>query len=41
VFVEPMKAVLVDNLPKGEDWGLRIESDGVRGVGAQTRQGIN
>jgi bifunctional non-homologous end joining protein LigD len=31
-FVEPMKAVLVDNLPKGENWVYELKFDGVRAL---------
>jgi bifunctional non-homologous end joining protein LigD len=31
-FVEPMKAALVDSLPKGEDWIYELKFDGVRGL---------
>ena len=31
-FVEPMKAVLVDNLPKGDDWVYELKFDGVRAL---------
>jgi len=32
-FVEPMKAALVDNLPKGDDWVYELKFDGVRALG--------
>jgi bifunctional non-homologous end joining protein LigD len=38
-FVEPMKATLVDELPKGKDWIYEVKFDGVRAVGIQ--QGRN
>ena len=31
-FVEPMKAVLVDKLPKGDDWVYEVKFDGVRAL---------
>src|SRR6185437_9356914 len=31
-FVEPMKAVLVDSLPRGEDWIYELKFDGVRAL---------
>ena len=31
-FVEPMKAVLVDDLPKGDDWVYELKFDGVRAL---------
>jgi bifunctional non-homologous end joining protein LigD len=31
-FIEPMKAVLVDKLPRGEDWICELKFDGVRAV---------
>jgi bifunctional non-homologous end joining protein LigD len=31
-FVEPMKAVLVENLPKGDDWIYELKFDGVRAL---------
>ncbi|HWD92381.1 MAG TPA: non-homologous end-joining DNA ligase [Verrucomicrobiae bacterium] len=32
-FVEPMKAILVENLPRGEDWIYELKFDGVRSLG--------
>jgi bifunctional non-homologous end joining protein LigD len=31
-FVEPMKAVLVDKLPQGDDWVYEVKFDGVRAL---------
>jgi bifunctional non-homologous end joining protein LigD len=31
-YVEPMKALLRDELPKGEDWVYEVKFDGVRGL---------
>jgi bifunctional non-homologous end joining protein LigD len=31
-FVEPMKAVLVNHLPKGDDWVYEVKFDGVRAL---------
>ncbi|HEX4262712.1 MAG TPA: non-homologous end-joining DNA ligase [Verrucomicrobiae bacterium] len=39
-FVEPMKAVLVENLPRGEDWVYEVKFDGVRALGVKRGQKI-
>jgi len=39
-FVEPMKAVLVDNLPKGDDWIYELKFDGVRALALKNGKNI-
>ena len=39
-FVDPMKAVLVDNLPKGEDWIYELKFDGVRALALKRSKDI-
>jgi bifunctional non-homologous end joining protein LigD len=40
-FVEPMKAVLVENLPKGDDWIYELKFDGVRALGIKRGKEID
>jgi bifunctional non-homologous end joining protein LigD len=40
-FVEPMKAVLVENLPKGDDWIYELKFDGVRALGIKRGKKID
>ena len=40
VFVEPMKAVLVDDLPRGDDWIYELKFDGVRALAIKTGKAI-
>jgi bifunctional non-homologous end joining protein LigD len=40
-FVEPMKALPVDNLPKGPQWLYEIKFDGVRALAIKTQAGIH
>ncbi|HLX71865.1 MAG TPA: DNA polymerase ligase N-terminal domain-containing protein, partial [Verrucomicrobiae bacterium] len=40
-FVEAMKAVLVDDLPQGEDWIYELKFDGVRALAIKTGKGID
>ncbi len=39
-FVEPMKALLVEKLPKGEDWIYELKFDGVRALGIRRNREI-
>ena len=39
-FVEPMKALLVRNLPKGSDWIYEVKFDGVRALALKERDAI-
>jgi bifunctional non-homologous end joining protein LigD len=39
-FVEPMKAVLVDDLPQGEDWVYELKFDGVRALAIKKGKSI-
>lgn len=39
-FVEPMKAVLVDDVPQGEDWIYELKFDGVRALAIKDGKGI-
>jgi bifunctional non-homologous end joining protein LigD len=39
-FVEPMKAVLVDTLPKGADWVYELKFDGVRALALKRGKNI-
>jgi bifunctional non-homologous end joining protein LigD len=39
-FVEPMKALLVNELPKGPDWLYEVKFDGVRALAIKNRQSI-
>ena len=39
-FVEPMKAVLVENLPKGDDWIYELKFDGIRALAIKRGQDI-
>lgn len=34
-FIEPMKALLVDSLPRGDDWIYELKFDGVRALAAK------
>jgi bifunctional non-homologous end joining protein LigD len=40
VFVEPMKALLVSELPKGRDWLYEVKFDGVRALAIKNQQSI-
>jgi bifunctional non-homologous end joining protein LigD len=40
-FVEPMRAVLVENLPKGDDWIYELKFDGVRALGIKRGKAID
>lgn len=40
-FVEPMKAVLVEDLPQGEDWIYELKFDGVRALAIKNGEGID
>lgn len=39
-FVEPMKAILLDKLPQGEDWVYELKFDGVRALAIKDGKGI-
>ncbi len=39
-FVEPMKAVLVEKLPKGDDWIYELKFDGIRALAVKRGQDI-
>jgi bifunctional non-homologous end joining protein LigD len=39
-FVEPMKAVLVDDLPKGDNWVYELKFDGVRALALKRGKNI-
>ncbi len=39
-FIEPMKAMLVDDLPQGEEWIRELKFDGVRAVSVKTGDGV-
>ena len=39
-FVEPMKAVLVDKLPKGRDWIYELKFDGIRALAIKRGKNI-
>jgi bifunctional non-homologous end joining protein LigD len=39
-FVEPMKAVLVDKLPRGDDWVYEVKFDGVRALAIKRGKNI-
>ncbi len=39
-FVEPMKATLVDTLPKGDDWVYELKFDGVRALALKRGKNI-
>jgi bifunctional non-homologous end joining protein LigD len=40
-FVEPMKALLLDKLPKGADWLYELKFDGVRALAIKDNRDIN
>jgi bifunctional non-homologous end joining protein LigD len=39
-FVEPMKAKLVENLPRGEDWIYEIKFDGIRALAVKNGKSV-
>lgn len=39
-FIDPMKAVLVDDLPKGDDWIYELKFDGVRALAIKSGKNI-
>lgn len=39
-FVPPMKALLVDTLPRGEEWLCELKFDGVRALAVKTPAGV-
>src|SRR4051812_47772552 len=40
-FVEPMKALLVSELPRGSDWLYEIKFDGFRALAVRDRQRVS
>jgi bifunctional non-homologous end joining protein LigD len=39
-FVEPMKAILVEDLPKGDQWIYELKFDGVRAIGIKDKRRV-
>lgn len=39
-FIEPMKALLVDELPKGADWLYELKFDGVRAIAIKNNRNV-
>ncbi len=39
-FIEPMKAMLVEDLPKGEEWVCELKFDGIRAVAVKADQEV-
>jgi len=40
-FVEPMKATLVENLPRGDEWAYEIKFDGVHAVAVKNKHEVS
>src|SRR5207302_10659235 len=40
-FVEPMKALLVDELPKGPEWIYELKFDGIRALAIKRSSGVS